>query len=130
MKLQANDNSLIKRRGNNVLDYKAVSSYAKYRLTDVTDTGNGYGYFKNSVFVDYPPKEPTSKRVVLFSIIDGKALQQVWSDPLTGQYEFKFIALRKPYLIFTYDSDENYNAVIMGPVYPTLMPQFEGIVKP
>ena len=130
LKLQANDNSLIKRRGNNVLDYKAVSSYAKYRLTDVTDTGNGYCYFKNSVFIDYPPKEPTSKRVVLFSIIDGKALQQVWSDPLTGQYEFKFIALRKPYLIFTYDSDEDYNAVILGPVYPTLMPQFEGIVKP
>ena len=130
LKLQINDYSLIKRRGNNVLDYKAVSSYAKYRLTEVTDTGNGYGYFKNSVFIDYPPKEPTSKRVVLFSIIDGKAIQQVWSDPLSGQYEFKFIALRKPYLIFTYDSDEDYNAVIMGPVYPTLMPQFEGIVKP
>ena len=130
LKLQANDNSLIKRRGNNVLDYKTVSSYAKYRLSEVTDTGNGYGYFKNSVFVDYPPKEPTSKRVVLFSIIDGKAIQQVWSDPLSGQYEFKFIALRKPYLIFTYDSDEDYNAVILGPVYPTLMPQFEGIVKP
>ena len=130
LKLQVNDGSLIKRRGNNVLDYKAVSNYAKYRLTDVTDTGNGYGYFKNSVFIDYPPKEPTSKRVVLFSIIDGKAIQQVWSDRLSGQYEFKFIALRKPYLIFTYDSDEDYNAVILGPVYPTLMPQFEGIVKP
>lgn len=130
LKLQVNDYSIIKRRGNNVLDYKDVSNYAKYRLTDVTDTGNGYGYFKNSVFIDYPPKEPTSKRVVLFSIIDGKAIQQVWSDPLSGQYEFKFIALRKPYLIFTYDSDEDYNAVIMGPVYPTLMPQFEGIVKP
>ena len=130
LKLQVNDGSLIKRRGNNVLDYKAVSNYAKYRLSEVTDTGNGYGYFKNSVFIDYPPKEPTSKRVVLFSIIDGKAIQQVWSDPLSGQYEFKFIALRKPYLIFTYDSDEDYNAVILGPVYPTLMPQFEGIVKP
>lgn len=130
LKLQVNDGSLIKRRGNNVLDYKAVSNYAKYRLTDVTDTGNGYGYFKNSVFIDYPPKEPTSKRVVLFSIIDGKAIQQVWSDRLSGQYEFKFIALRKPYLIFTYDSDEDYNAVILGPVYPTLMPQFEGIIKP
>ena len=130
LKLQVNDGSLIKRRGNNVLDYKAVSNYAKYRLTEVTDTGNGYGYFKNSVFIDYPPKEPTSKRVVLFSIIDGKAIQQVWSDRLSGQYEFKFIALRKPYLIFTYDSDEDYNAVILGPVYPTLMPQFEGIVKP
>ena len=130
LKLQVNDNTLIKRRGNNDMDYKTVSSYAKYRLTDITDTGNGYGYFKNSVFIDYPPKEPTSKRVVLFSIIDGKAIQQVWSDPLSGQYEFKFIALRKPYLIFTYDSDEDYNAVILGPVYPTLMPQFEGIVKP
>ena len=52
------------------------------------------------------------------------------SDPLSGQYEFKFVALRKPYLIFTYDSDEDFNAVILGPVYPTLMPQFEGIVKP
>ena len=130
LKLQVNGGSLINRRGNNVLDYKTVSSYAKYRLSEVTDTGNGYGYFKNSVFIDYPPKEPTSKRVVLFSIIDGKAIQQVWSDRLSGQYEFKFIALRKPYLIFTYDSDEDYNAVIMGPVYPTLMPQFEGIVKP
>ena len=130
LKLQINDYSLIKRRGNNVLDYKTVSSYAKYRLSEVTDTGNGYGYFKNSVFIDYPPKEPTSKRVVLFSIVDGKAIQQVWSDPLSGQYEFKFVALRKPYLIFTYDSDEDFNAVILGPVYPTLMPQFEGIVKP
>ena len=130
LKLQINDYSLIKRKGNNVLDYKAVTTYAKYRLTEVTDTGNGYGYFKNSVFIDYPPKEPISKRVVLFSIVDGKAIQQVWSDPLSGQYEFKFIALRKPYLIFTYDSDEDYNAVILGPVYPTLMPQFEGIVKP
>ena len=64
------------------------------------------------------------------NLVDGKAIQQVWSDPLSGQYEFKFIALRKPYLIFTYDSDEDYNAVILGPVYPTLMPQFEGIVKP
>jgi hypothetical protein len=30
----------------------------------------------------------------------------------------------------TVDSDEDYNAVILGPVYPALMPQFEGIVKP
>ena len=64
------------------------------------------------------------------NLVDGKAIQQVWSDSLTGQYEFKFIALRKPYLIFTYDSDEDYNAVILRPVNPTLMPQFEGSVKP
>lgn len=130
LRLLANDNTLIKRKGDRPTDYKTVTAYGKYRLSDSTETGAGYGYFKNSVFIDYPPKEPTSKRVVLYSIVDGKVMQQVWSDSLSGQYEFKFIAMRKPYLIFTYDSDEDYNAVMMGPVYPTLMPQFEGIVKP
>jgi len=127
LKLQANDNSLIKRRGNNVLDYKAVSSYAKYRLSEVTDTGNGYGYFKNSVFIDYPPKEPTSKRVLLYSITDNEMQQITWSNPLTGEFEFKNVKMKQPYLIITYDSDEDYNGVVVGPVYPTLMPKYEGL---
>lgn len=86
----------------------------------------GYGYFKGRVLIDYPPKEPTSKRVILYSIRDNENQQITWSDPLTGEYEFKYVKMNERYLIFTYDSDEDHNAEVIGPVYPTLMPEFEG----
>lgn len=98
-----------------------------YIPANIQDTVIGYGYFKSTVHIDYPPKEPISKRVCLFQIRENKVIQQVWSNPINGQYEFKNIMLKEPYLIFTYDSDEDHNAVIVGPVYPTLMPEFEGM---
>ena len=92
-------------------------------------SNSGRGYIKNTVHIDYPPKEPIAKYVVLFSIREDKVVQKVRSDPLSGQYEFKRLVMNYPYLIYTYDEDENYNADIIGPVYPTLMPLYEGLVE-
>ena len=92
-------------------------------------SNSGRGYIKNTVHIDYPPKEPIAKYVVLFSIRENKVVQKVRSDPLSGQYEFKRLVMNYPYLIYTYDEDENYNADIIGPVYPTLMPLYEGLVE-
>lgn len=83
------------------------------------------GYFKNKVQIDFPPLEPTSKKVILFSIKDSKAVAETRSNSLTGEFEFKYVEMGKPYLIMSYDKDEDYNAVIAGPLYPTLMPEFE-----
>ena len=83
------------------------------------------GYFKNKVQIDYPPLEPTSKTVLLYSIKDNKVVSETKSNSLTGEFEFKYVEMGKPYLILSYDKDEDYNAVIAGPLYPTLMPEFE-----
>lgn len=98
-----------------------------YIPADIPDNLVGYGYFKSTVEIDYPPREPISKKVQIYSINDNKVLQQVWSDALTGQYEFKNLIMKQPYLIYTFDDDEDYNSAIVGPVYPTLMPEFEGL---
>lgn len=102
------------------------SSYV-WRVSEHDASQWGYGYFKNSVFIDYPPKEPTSKRVFLYSIKDNTMQQMTWSHPLTGEFEFKHVKMKQPYLIITYDSDEDFNGVVSGPVYPTLMPKYEGM---
>ena len=107
--------------------HKTIPSYHARTDGDI-DNPNSYGYFKNTVFIDYPPKEPISKKVQLFSISDNKVIQQVWSDALTGQYEFKYIRMNQAYLIYTFDHNEDYNAQIIGPVYPELMPEFVGKV--
>ena len=120
----------------NVAEYNLVGKgikfthkkdYSIYRLTNLGESVWGYGYFKSTVQIDYPPVQPTSKRVVLFSISENKPLQTTWSNPLTGEYEFKRVKMKEPYLIFTYDSDEDYNAVVICPVYPSLMPEFVGL---
>ena len=119
----------LKARGlmNNDVKYQNNSPQYIWRVSEHDESRWGYGYFKNSVFIDYPPKEPTSKRVMLFSINDNEMQQITWSNPLTGEFEFKNVKMKQPYLIFTYDSDEDFNAVVVGPVYPTLMPKYEGL---
>ena len=118
----------LKARGlmNNDVKYQNNSPQYIWRVSEHDESRWGYGYFKNSVFIDYPPKEPTSKRVMLYSINDNEMQQLTWSNPLTGEFEFKNVKMDQPYLIFTYDSDEDYNGVVVGPVYPTLMPEYIG----
>jgi len=120
---------LLKDRGllNNEIKYLNTSPQYIWRVSEHGESRWGYGYFKNSVFIDYPPKEPTSKRVLLYSINDNEMQQITWSNPLTGEFEFKNVKMKQPYLIITYDSDEDYNGVVVGPVYPTLMPKYEGL---
>lgn len=119
----------MKARGLMNNDVKYQNNFPQYiwRVSEHDESRWGYGYFKNSVFIDYPPKEPTSKRVMLFSINDNEMQQITWSNPLTGEFEFKNVKMKQPYLIFTYDSDEDFNAVVVGPVYPTLMPRYVGL---
>lgn len=119
----------LKARGliNDNVKYQNITQPYIWRVSEHDESRWGYGYFKNSVFIDYPPKEPTSKRVMLFSINDNEMQQVTWSNPLTGEFEFKNVKMKQPYLIFTYDSDEDYNGVVVGPVYPTLMPKYEGL---
>jgi hypothetical protein len=103
--------------------YLAVEHHLAWIVEENNFTGEGY--IKSTVHVDYPPKEPISRRVALYSISDNQIIKQTWSDPMTGQYEFVRIPMKTPYLIFTYDYDENYNADIVGPVYAELMPIFK-----
>ena len=55
---------------NNDVKYQNNSPQYIWRVSEHDESRWGYGYFKNSVFIDYPPKEPTSKRVMLYSIND------------------------------------------------------------
>ena len=52
---------------------------------------------------------------------DGARLvREQWSDPVTGAYDFRHIAL-KPYFVVAFDHTHNFRAVIADRVMPEAM---------
>jgi len=61
------------------------------------------------------PAVPVRRKVRLYSQHNGRLVQEMWSDPTSGQYGFK--ALRAgAYFVVAFDHTQQYNGEIMTDV--------------
>ena len=81
--------------------------------------GGGY-HLAGTVKVDGTPDIPVSRRVWLFDHDGARIVRELWSDPLTGAYDFTHIAHR-PYFVIAFDHTNNFRAVIADRVLPEPM---------
>lgn len=83
----------------------------------------GKGFIKNTVKLNLTPNIPAKKLVMLQDIKSGIIIRETWSDPITGEYEFKFINEFNFYNIIAQDHLYQWQTTATGPVKPTLMPE-------
>ena len=76
-----------------------------------------YGTVKNTG----SPNFPVYRRLRLHDTLSGQVVQEVWSDGITGDYIFKYLA-NKSYYVVSFDHTGQYNGVIATNVFPILMP--------
>lgn len=69
-----------------------------------------------------PANTPLKRRVVLLSMPGSRAMRETWSDPVTGAYEFKEIAVDRTYTVLAYDHTGVYRGVVADNLTPELMP--------
>jgi len=62
-----------------------------------------------------------SRRVRLFTRWTGQFLQETWSDPVTGYYEFNNVKAGEQYMVIAFDHTETYNDAIASPYLPSPM---------
>lgn len=84
--------------------------------------GKGIGRIKGTVKEAGSPDRPVFRLVRLIRQKDGLKIREVWSDPVTGAYEFQYIDELQLYTVLSYDHTGNYNAVVKASIIPELMP--------
>jgi hypothetical protein len=72
----------------------------------------GNGKLTGTVAVKGSPNIPVQRRVRLFDERTGLLVREVFSDPVTGAYEFLYIGTEHPYTVVAYDYANNYRAVL------------------
>lgn len=72
----------------------------------------GNGRIVGTVGIKGSPNTPVQRRVRLFDEKTGLLVREVFSDPVTGAYEFLYISMDHKYTVVTYDYDNNYRAVL------------------
>lgn len=76
-----------------------------------------YGTIKNTG----TPNFPVYRKLNLHETRTGQLVNSLFSDSITGEYAFKYIA-HKSYYIVSFDHTGQYNGVIATNIFPTLMP--------
>lgn len=87
---------------------------------DVYDAGRGriVGTVKEK---GSPSNIPLKRRVVLLSMPGSRAMRETWSDPASGVYEFREIAMDRRYTVISYDHTGVYRGVVADNLSPELM---------
>lgn len=82
-----------------------------YTAADMVNGGQGriYGTTKEK---NTPSNTPLSRRVLLVDERSQVVIRQTWSDRATGAFEFRDLAMGRPYTTISYDHLRNYRAVI------------------
>ncbi len=93
------------------------SGSIKDLITGVLGQGLGRvkGHVKNT------PSIPVYRKVRLIRERDSLLIRELWSDPITGAYDFKYVDELQKYTILGYDHTGSYNGVIAANVTPELM---------
>lgn len=92
------------------------------RLVYKRDYG-GRGRIYGTVKVKGTPNYAVARPVRLFRDRDAVCLQEVWSDPITGAYEFIGYDMNEKYSVISYDDPSNsFRAVIADNLVPELIP--------
>jgi hypothetical protein len=89
----------------------AVNYYRGQKLWRRNVYQGGNGRIVGSVAIKGSPNSPVQRRVRLFNEKTGMLVREVFSDPITGAYEFLYISMDHKYTVMTYDYDNNYRAV-------------------
>lgn len=90
------------------------------RVRDAED--GGFGRLAATVKQVGTPNSPVWRRVRLLDRRTGRCIRETWSDPVTGLYEFTYIALNREYTVVAYDHTGVHNAVIADPILAEPMP--------
>lgn len=99
--------------------YLSVESGAvKDYITGALGQGIGRvrGHVKNT------PSTPVYRKVRLHRERDGLLIRELWSDPVTGAYDFRYVDELQKYTILSYDHTGTHNGVIAASITPELMP--------
>lgn len=79
----------------------------------------GRGVISGNVKYDADPTDlPLRRKVRLQREKDGRTIREVFSDKVTGNYEFTNIDEREKYTVISYDYEHNYRAVIADSITP------------
>jgi SPRY domain len=93
------------------------SGSVKDQITGVLGRGTGRvrGSVKNT------PGTPVYRKVRLHRERDGLLIRELWSDRVTGAYDFRHVDELQTYTILSYDHTGTYNGVIAANITPELM---------
>jgi hypothetical protein len=98
-------------------------SHNKIDHLDITPYA-GNGYIKSTLKLNNGNELiPVQDKILLFDIEHRKFLRGAASDPLSGEFEFKYLALKRPYLLYSLDNNNNYKLASTGPIYAKPMPR-------
>lgn len=83
-------------------------------IKDVTSglLGQGIGRVRGTVKETGTPTSPVFRRVRLIRERDGFLIREVWSDKVTGAYDFTYVDELQTWTVVSYDHNHNYRAVV------------------
>lgn len=81
----------------------------------------GRGRVYGTVKVKGTPDYAVYRRVRLFRDRDAVCVGEVWSDPVTGAYEFTNVDERQRYTVISYDHLASFRAVVADNLTPEIM---------
>ena len=82
----------------------------------------GRGRICGTVKVKGTPNYAVRRKVRLFVERSGICIAEQFSDPVTGEYDFKFVKMTERYTVVSYDYENNYRAVVADNLAPELIP--------
>lgn len=102
--------------------YEPVATTPRVMPLGVFSTGHvdhgGFGRVFGTVKVKGTPNYAVARRVRLFRDRDGLCAGEVWSDPVTGAYEFLFVDPAERYTAIAYDHEHSFRAVVADNLTP------------
>lgn len=98
------------------------SKVVKIRHSPIVLRPERIGYIKGVVFIDADPDVPVRRFVTLMDSKSKSVVACVWSNPLTGTYQFDHVDMTRKYFTWTYDPSGLLSPTITGPMVPVVMP--------
>jgi hypothetical protein len=100
----------------------AVNYYRGQKLWRRNVYLGGNGRIVGTVGIKGSPNTPVQRRVRLIDEKTGLMVREVFSDPVTGAYEFLYVAMEHKYTVMTYDYENNYRAVVADNITAEFVP--------
>ena len=97
-----------------------VSGAIKDLVTGVLGKGVGRVYGTVQRKTD-PANTPLKRKVRLVRERDGLVVREVWSDAVTGGYDFRYIDELQTWTVIAYDHEHNFRAVIADGITPEII---------
>lgn len=69
-----------------------------------------------------PTNVPLARKVRLYREPDGRLVRTTWSDPVTGEYEFRGLPMGARYCVISYDHTGLYRATSADNLEPEAIP--------